>query len=137
MNALRGWETVACPRGESSGTVVTTLVTMSTQEHGDDDGCAGMPARSEELRQQLRDLLMGWDPIGVAGVPQAADEYDCMLDPILGRLRAGADSKTLAAWLRTQVGEHFGLQADAEREQLFAQRAIAWWAVRSGEGRER
>jgi hypothetical protein len=24
---------------------------------------------------------MGWDPIGVAGMPQAADEYDCLMGP--------------------------------------------------------
>jgi hypothetical protein len=26
---------------------------------------------------------MGWDLIGVAGIPEAADEYDCMISPLL------------------------------------------------------
>lgn len=35
--------------------------------------------RTRESQDQQRDLLMAWDPVGVFGVPEAADEYDCML----------------------------------------------------------
>lgn len=35
--------------------------------------------RARESQGQQRELLMAWDPIGVCGVPEAADEYDCML----------------------------------------------------------
>ena len=38
----------------------------------------------------MRPLLMEWDPIGVADIPSAADEYDCMIPPLLHRLFKGA-----------------------------------------------
>jgi len=34
----------------------------------------------------------------VAGVPEAADEYDCMISPLLHRLFEGADTRSLADW---------------------------------------
>jgi hypothetical protein len=39
---------------------------------------------------------MEWDLIGVAGIPEAADEYDCMISPLLHRLFEGADTRSLA-----------------------------------------
>jgi hypothetical protein len=39
--------------------------------HGIDKG------QSRGIRRQIRRVLMEhWDPIGVAGIPEAADEYD-------------------------------------------------------------
>jgi hypothetical protein len=32
--------------------------------------------------------LMAWDPIGVADIPSAAGEYDCMIPPLLHLSRA-------------------------------------------------
>ena len=32
---------------------------------------------------------MEWDLVGVAGIPEAADEYDCMISPLLHRLFRG------------------------------------------------
>lgn len=46
--------------------------------------------RTRESQRQLRQLLMAWDPIGVSGVPEVADEYDCMLSPLLHQLHDGA-----------------------------------------------
>ena len=41
----------------------------------------------------LRELLWEWDPIGVADCAPH-DEYDCMIQPLLDRLAAGADQST-------------------------------------------
>jgi hypothetical protein len=38
---------------------------------------------------------MEWDPIGVPGVPEAAQEYDCMISPPLHYLFEGAESVNL------------------------------------------
>jgi hypothetical protein len=38
----------------------------------------------------LRRLLWEWDPIGVSDVAPD-DEYDCLIPPLLDRLRRGAD----------------------------------------------
>ena len=48
----------------------------------------------------VRRLLMEkWDPIGVAGVPEAADEYDTYVGQVGRRLREGATAEEIAAYL--------------------------------------
>jgi hypothetical protein len=42
---------------------------------------------------------MAWDPIGAAGIPEAADEYDCMISPLMHQLHAGAEESTVASGL--------------------------------------
>jgi hypothetical protein len=42
---------------------------------------------------------MGWDLIGVAGIPEAADEYDCMISPLLHRLFGAGPNDTQDRWL--------------------------------------
>jgi hypothetical protein len=51
---------------------------------------------------------MEWDLIGVAGIPEAADEYDCMISPLLHRLFGGADTRSLADWISRERTSHFG-----------------------------
>lgn len=54
-----------------------------------------------ESQRQLRGLLMEWDPIGVSGIPEAADEYDCIVSPLLHRLHDGvsdAEIRGLDRW---------------------------------------
>jgi hypothetical protein len=45
---------------------------------------------TRESKRQVRRLLMAWDPIGVSGAPEAADEYDCTISPLLRCLFEGA-----------------------------------------------
>lgn len=54
---------------------------------------------------------MEWDPIGVAGIDEAQDEYDCMISPLLRLLFDGADKGALLDWIRTERVDHFGLSA--------------------------
>ncbi|MFJ3969573.1 hypothetical protein ACIPYR_15670 [Streptomyces parvus] len=73
--------------------------------------------------KNLRQLLNEWDPIGVAdAVP---DEYDCMLAPLLWRLRRGADKTEIAAFLRTELVEHFGLTPAPSEPEAVATRLMA------------
>ena len=67
--------------------------------------------RTRESQRQLRALLMEWDPIGVAGAPEAADEYDCMLSPLLRRLHDGVSDKEIQDWVAGEVEGHFGLHS--------------------------
>ena len=74
-----------------------------------------MPDDSE-LRREIRDVLMqDWDPIGVAGVPQASDEYDDYVRDIAETMASGASVATLAAYLVSIEAGRMGLTADAER----------------------
>ncbi|WP_343035899.1 hypothetical protein [Streptomyces cyaneogriseus] len=76
--------------------------------------------------RDLRCLLNEWDPVGVAdAVP---DEYDCMLAPLLGRLHGGAGQEEIAAFLRYELEDHFGLDALGVRCDAVAARVTAWWA---------
>ncbi|MET8936744.1 hypothetical protein ABZ329_06515 [Streptomyces rubiginosohelvolus] len=73
--------------------------------------------------KNLRRLLNEWDPIGVAD--EVPDEYDCMLAPLLGRLRRGADQAEIAAFLRTELVEHFGLTPVPSEPETVATRLMA------------
>jgi hypothetical protein len=42
---------------------------------------------------------MEWDPIGVSRMAEVADEYDCMISPLLHRLLDGTDTRSLADWI--------------------------------------
>lgn len=60
----------------------------------------------------LRALLNSWDPIGVIEHGAPLDEYDCMIAPVLDLLDAGAGADGIARFLRSELGEHFGLDPE-------------------------
>ena len=80
-----------------------------------DPGSPPNRERTRESWRQVRRLLMEWDLVGVAGSPEAADEYDCMIGPILHRLFEGADTHSLADWISHERCSHFGAGPDAPR----------------------
>jgi hypothetical protein len=82
---------------------------------------------SREFTGQMRPLLMAWDPIGVADIPSAADEYDCMIPPLLHRLSEGADARSLATWISHERSSHFSLDPDEAGDMRLAVSLAAWW----------
>lgn len=57
--------------------------------------------------RQIRSVLMGdWDPIGVQGIPEAADEYDSYAMPIYGLIRQGSEDALLdyLRWMTENMG---------------------------------
>ncbi|MFI2780248.1 hypothetical protein [Streptomyces sp. ALB3] len=86
-----------------------------------------MQSWSPSVQHELRRLLSEWDPIGVADDVQ--DEYDCMLAPMLQRLRDGADETEIGEYLRRETKEHFGLDPLGARPEAMAVRVIAWWTA--------
>jgi hypothetical protein len=87
--------------------------------------------RTRESQRQVRSLLLAWDPIGVADVAAAADEYDCMISPLLHRLFDGVDADSLAAWISHERVEHFGLGPDDVHDQQLADALTTWWTTRT------
>jgi hypothetical protein len=90
----------------------------------------GSPQNRERTREswhQVRRLLMEWDLIGVAGIPEAADEYDCMISPLLHRLFEGADTRSLFDWIRQERPSHFGAGPDDVQDMQLAESLTAWW----------
>ncbi|MFJ6380843.1 hypothetical protein ACIQI7_12715 [Kitasatospora sp. NPDC092039] len=82
---------------------------------------------TDATENDLRQLLDEWDPIGVAD--EVRDEYDCMLAPLLQRLRGGADQVEIGALLRQELEDHFGLDPLGLRPEAMAARVIGWWAT--------
>ncbi|MEU9186155.1 hypothetical protein AB0D14_16710 [Streptomyces sp. NPDC048484] len=80
---------------------------------------------SADVRDDLRHLLNEWDPIGVADL--APDEYDCLVVPILTRLRRGADRAELRQFLLQELTGHFGLSNPYDVDGM-TDRLTAWWA---------
>jgi len=89
--------------------------------------------RTRESQRQLRGLLMEWDPIGVSEFPEAADEYDCMLSPLLHRLHDGVSEEEIRDWIVGEIQRHFEMQADQARESQLVSRIKDWWRVRVAE----
>ncbi|MFF6785719.1 hypothetical protein [Streptomyces sp. NPDC012510] len=86
-----------------------------------------MQPGTSATENDLRHLLNEWDPIGVADDVQ--DEYDCMLAPLLQRLRGRADQTEIGDFLRHELEEHFCLDPLASQPEAMAARVIAWWTA--------
>jgi hypothetical protein len=72
--------------------------------------------QSREARARIREVLMReWDPIGVAGIPEAADEYDSYAaEAYVMLMDQRATAETLADYLFQIATRHMGL-SDTER----------------------
>jgi hypothetical protein len=90
--------------------------------------------------RELRRILMDeWDPIGVRGVPEAADEYDGYLDPLASRLREGASAEVVAEYLTEVEEDRMGLGESAaghERNKALAARLLTWYSQETTAGAE-
>ncbi|MFF7098243.1 hypothetical protein ACFY9A_38580 [Streptomyces rubradiris] len=75
----------------------------------------------------LRHRLNEWDPIGVPDDVQ--DEYDCMLAPLVQRLRGGSDQAEIGEFLRHELEDHFGLPSVPSEPEVMADRLMSWWAA--------
>ena len=71
---------------------------------------------------------MEWDPIGT-GIPEAADEYDCMM--LMHLLHDGAGQKKIQRWITNEVTGHFGMRSNRRDEAQLSSTLIEWWSGRS------
>ena len=66
--------------------------------------------KDQDLLRIIGDVLhYVWDPIGVAGPPQARDEYDGYVGPVFTLLRSGASDSEISSHLETIASERMGL----------------------------
>lgn len=86
-----------------------------------------MQSWTPSVEDDLRQLLNEWDPIGVAD--EVRDEYDCMLAPLLQRLRGGAGQTEIGEFLRHELKDHFALDPLGQRPEAMASRVTAWWTA--------
>ena len=76
---------------------------------------------TDSIARSVRTILLSdWDPIGIAGIPQAADEYDGYVADIAQMVEAGSAVSTLAKHLMMIEVERMGLSGNANRAQSVA-----------------
>lgn len=67
-----------------------------------------------------------WDPIGVAGMADARDEYQGYLPEVFRLLVQGSDEQAIAEYLGTIATGRMGLPSRPERDLEAARTAIGW-----------
>jgi hypothetical protein len=76
-------------------------------------------------------LIDRWDPLGVAGVPEAADEYDTYAGQVGGMLRRGTTPDGLDAYLRGIREDFMGLglsDRGRDLDRATASALLEWYA---------
>ncbi len=83
--------------------------------------------QDQELLRIVGEILHYiWDPIGVAGVPQARDECDGYVGPVFTLLRSGASDADISAHLEQIVATRMGLPSRKERSDEAASVLTDW-----------
>ncbi len=82
-------------------------------------------------REQLLTLVNGWDPVGLLAAGAPRDEYEWMVDNLLGILSRPASVEEVAAFLESEISEHFGTPARGAEQ--FANKAVNWFRLASAE----
>ena len=67
-----------------------------------------------------------WDPIGIAGVPQARDEYDSYLPQVFSMLIGKTKEVEIAAYLTGIEDERMGLTPSPEKAAQVAAILTDW-----------
>jgi hypothetical protein len=79
-------------------------------------------AKAQEAQRRIREILMTeWDPIGVAGIPEAQNEYDAYISEVYRLLSRRASATELFDSLWWAETEHMGLRGNRQRTENVAQ----------------
>ena len=79
------------------------------------------------LRRAVSEVLhYVWDPIGVAGTPEARDEYEGYVDGVCGLLWRSAEANAVTAHLVGIAEDAMGLPDTQERAARAAEVLLAW-----------
>lgn len=78
-------------------------------------------------------MLNRWDPIAIydEALNFPPDEYDCLIGPLITRLARDESRANLSEYLWNQIEDHFGLDPVRCGTDLFADRLLAWYAVKT------
>lgn len=69
-------------------------------------------------------LLNEWDPIGVADIPEAEDEYDTYVPGVYKRLISRSKEKEIFDYLWEIETEHMGLSGDRQHTAAIAAKLV-------------
>lgn len=74
--------------------------------------------QAQRIMADVRRVLLNvWDPIGVRDEPNAQDEYDCCVDPLVTLLTSNASDDQIAEYLWRRGTQHMGLSLN--REEMY------------------
>lgn len=83
--------------------------------------------QDKELLRRIDEVLhYVWDPIGVAGVPQARDEYESYVPQVFRLLKGTADGKDVADYLLWLSTEHMGMGSNPSKDAEVVGILLAW-----------
>lgn len=84
----------------------------------------------QELYRRTDEVLhYVWDPIGVAEVPNARDEYHSYLPQVFGLLKANANAEQIADYLFKISTEQMGLNGNRAHDIRTAEVLLDWKGV--------
>lgn len=67
-----------------------------------------------------------WDPIGVAGIPQARDEYESYVPQVFQLLKGTVDGRDVADYLNWLGSEHIGMGPSPSRDAEVVEALLRW-----------
>lgn len=84
------------------------------------------------LAQRVAEILMQWDPIEVANEPNASDEYNSYVAPILSLILQDGDVTTIRKMLTEIRVSEMCLPLDEEADQFTAEMLFGLTSNRAG-----
>ena len=82
-----------------------------------------------KLYSDIHDILLNqWDPIGVADIVEAEDEYNAYIPKIIDMLRSPCNKEDLFKYLRWLETEYIGLEGEIDTTRNVS---IALWELKS------
>jgi len=91
--------------------------------------------RAKTYHDAIHKLLMQeWDPIGVAGIPEAQDEYDSYIPQIYGILIRREPRWKLVDYLWWAETENMGLHGNRHRTERVADLLMQIQSTTAGDG---
>ena len=86
-----------------------------------------MPNHPTELHTRVDEVLHYlWDPIGVADVPNARDEYNMYVPEVMSLLSKNAPVEQIATYLDNVAVKRMGLRSNEPHSLKAAQCLVAW-----------
>lgn len=67
-----------------------------------------------------------WDPIGIAGTPEARDEYDAYIPQIFKLLIADKDEEEIVKLLRSIEIDRMGISTTKEKKEEISRILLSW-----------
>jgi hypothetical protein len=81
--------------------------------------------RARDYHAAIREVLMReWDPIGVADIPEAADEYDSYIGEVYGLLVRREPLHKITDFLWWVETQHMGLAGNRRKTEVVAERLL-------------